>query len=83
MRTNILIDDAVLEEAMRTGPFKTKKDAVDAGLRLLVRQAAYREILRYEGKLMWDEAPVQASGRPTPSVVNEPASVPRNSRAKR
>ena len=54
MRTNIDIDDSVLEPAMRAGPFKTKKEAVEAGLRLLARQAAYREILRYEGKLHWD-----------------------------
>ena len=54
MRTNIDIDESVLEPAMRAGPFKTKKEAVEAGLRLLARQAAYREILRYEGKLDWD-----------------------------
>lgn len=54
MRTNIDIDDAVLDAAMQAGPFKTKKDAVDAGLRLLARQTACREILRWEGKLAWD-----------------------------
>ncbi len=54
MRTNIDIDDAVLDAAMRAGPFKTKKDAVEAGLRLIARQAAYRELLRWEGKLHWD-----------------------------
>ena len=54
MRTNIDIDDATLDAAMRAGPFKTKKDAVEAGLKLLARQAAYREILKWEGKLHWD-----------------------------
>ena len=54
MRTNIDIDDSTLEAAMRAGPFKTKKDAVEAGLKLLARQAAYREILKWEGKLHWD-----------------------------
>jgi Arc/MetJ family transcription regulator len=54
MRTNIDIDDDVLDAAMRAGGYKTKKEAVDAGLRLLARQAAYREILRWEGKLRWD-----------------------------
>ena len=54
MRTNIDIDDSVLDAAMRAGPFKTKKDAVEAGLKLLARQAAYREVLRWEGKLRWD-----------------------------
>ena len=54
MRTNIEIDDDLMEEAMRAGPFKTKKEAVEAGLQLLKRQAAYREILKWEGKLQWD-----------------------------
>jgi antitoxin ParD1/3/4 len=54
MRTNIDIDDATLDAAMRAGAFKTKKDAVEAGLKLLARQAAYREILKWEGKLHWD-----------------------------
>lgn len=54
MRTNIEIDDELMDAALRAGPFKTKKDAVEAGLRLLARQAAQREILRWEGKLHWD-----------------------------
>ena len=49
MRTNIDIDDDVLDAAMKAGSFKTKKDAVEAGLRLIARQAAYREILRWDG----------------------------------
>jgi antitoxin ParD1/3/4 len=53
MRTNIDIDDALMAEAMKAGPFKTKKDAVEAGLKLLARQAAYREILKWRGKLQW------------------------------
>jgi antitoxin ParD1/3/4 len=54
MRTNIDIDDDLMDAAMRAGHFKTKKDAVEAGLQLLKRQAAYREILKWEGKLRWD-----------------------------
>lgn len=54
MRTNIDIDDATLDAAMRAGPFKTKKDAVEAGLKLLARQGACREILKWHGKLHWD-----------------------------
>ena len=54
MRTNIDIDDQVLEAAMKSGAYKTKKDVVEAGLRLVARQAAYREILKWEGKLHWD-----------------------------
>ena len=75
MRTNIDIDDALMAEAMKAGPFKTKKDAVEAGLRLLARQAAYREILKWRGKLEWqgDEAIdwAQPAGA-TASAINEP-----------
>lgn len=68
MRTNVVIDDAVLDAAMRAGPYKTKKDAVEAGLKLLARQAAFRDILALRGKLRWEEAP--AAGR---QAVAEPA----------
>jgi antitoxin ParD1/3/4 len=54
MRTNIDIDDDLMSQAMSAGPYKTKKDAVEAGLKLLARQAAYREILKWEGKLKWE-----------------------------
>jgi len=56
MRTNIILDDDLVAQAMKAGPFKTKKEAVDAGLRLLARQAAYREILALRGKLRWEDA---------------------------
>jgi Arc/MetJ family transcription regulator len=49
MRTNIDIDDDLMAKAMQAGPYNTKKDAVEAGLRLLARQAAYREILKWRG----------------------------------
>jgi Arc/MetJ family transcription regulator len=60
MRTNIIIDDTLLDEAMRAGPYKTKKDAVEAGLKLLARRAAYHDILALRGKLQWDEPEAKA-----------------------
>jgi antitoxin ParD1/3/4 len=54
MRTNIVIDEKLMADAMKAGPYKTKKDAVEAGLKLLARQAAYREILKWRGKLAWE-----------------------------
>ncbi|RZS57910.1 type II toxin-antitoxin system VapB family antitoxin [Sphaerotilus mobilis] len=54
MRTNIVIDPDLLDAAMKAGPYKTKKEAVEAGLRLLARQASYREILKWKGKLKWE-----------------------------
>ncbi|MCE1250266.1 MAG: type II toxin-antitoxin system VapB family antitoxin [Comamonadaceae bacterium] len=78
MRTNIDIDDELLAQAMHAGPFTTKKETVEAGLRLLARQAAYREILKWEGKLKWegDESidwTQPAQGEPAPEhMVQEP-----------
>ncbi len=54
MRTNIVIDPDLLDAAMKAGPYQTKKEAVEAGLKLLARQAAYREILKWKGKLKWE-----------------------------
>jgi antitoxin ParD1/3/4 len=76
MRTNIEIDDALMAEAMKAGPYKTKKDAVEAGLKLLARQAAYREILKWEGRLKWegDESIDWTAPAPVARVeVREPA----------
>ena len=71
MRTNIDIDDALMKAALEAGPFKTKKDAVEAGLELLVRQAAYREILKWRGKLQWegDDASDWTTQQPEPAHV--------------
>jgi Arc/MetJ family transcription regulator len=76
MRTNIDIDDEVLQAAMRAGGFKTKKDAVEAGLRLIARQAHYREVLRWEGRLHWDGDDEGLSTPPpvtVPLLAQEPA----------
>lgn len=79
MRTNIEIDDELMEQAMKAGPFKTKKDAVEAGLKLLKRQAAYREILKWEGRLKWegDEHIAWAQPAPTSHKVQEAVKRPR------
>jgi hypothetical protein len=73
MRTNIDIDDELMARAMAAGPFKTKKEAVEAGLALLERQAAYREILKWKGKLPWgwgDDEPL-LDGQPNIIRVSE------------
>lgn len=57
MRTNIVIDDAIMQAALRGSEYKTKKEAVEAGLKLLARQNHYREVLKWEGKLHWDDQP--------------------------
>ncbi|SIR68443.1 type II toxin-antitoxin system VapB family antitoxin [Pseudacidovorax sp. RU35E] len=53
MRTNIVIDDALMEAAMKAGGFSTKKEAVEEGLRLLARRKAYQDLRALRGKLTW------------------------------
>lgn len=74
MRTNIDIDDALMSRALEAGPYKTKKEAVEAGLELLARRAAYREILKWRGKLTWegdDSADWQAQAKAEAAEVQE------------
>jgi Arc/MetJ family transcription regulator len=54
MRTNIDIDDALMAQAMRATGLNTKRETVEAGLRLLVKIKAQRRIRRYRGKLHWE-----------------------------
>lgn len=54
MRTNIDIDDKIMQEAMRAGGFKTKKEAVEAALRMMARQHKQRDILKLFGKVAWE-----------------------------
>ena len=54
MRTNVEIDDSLMAEALKAGGFKTKKAAVEEGLRLLVRTRAQEQLRRLRGKLRWE-----------------------------
>ena len=56
MRTNIEIDDDLMAAAMAAGGFKTKKEAVEEGLRLLKRKNAYAALLAARGTLFWDDS---------------------------
>ncbi len=57
MRTNIDIDDKIMQEAMRAGGFKTKKETVEAALKALARQRkSQRKILELFGKIEFDPA---------------------------
>ena len=54
MRTNIEIDDELLMEAMKISGHKTKKAAVEAGLRLIVSLNFQEKIRNLRGKLKWE-----------------------------
>ena len=53
MRTNIEIDDELMDEILKEGSFKTKKEAVSEGLKLLLNRLHQRKIRSYKGKLTW------------------------------
>ena len=55
MRTNIEIDDDLMAAAMAAGGFKTKKEAVEEGLRLVRRRQIYNGLLALRGQLQWDD----------------------------
>ena len=54
MRTNIEIDDKLMKQAMKASGVKTKKAAVEAGLRMLVKSHAQQGIRKLFGKVQWE-----------------------------
>jgi Transcription regulator of the Arc/MetJ class len=54
MRTNIIIDDALMDEALKLSDFKTKKETVEEALRLFVSIKNQSSIRSYKGKLHWE-----------------------------
>ncbi|MDO9482146.1 MAG: type II toxin-antitoxin system VapB family antitoxin [Hydrogenophaga sp.] len=56
MRTNIVIDDKLMADVMASGDFKTKREAVEAGLKMLKRRKAYDALLAARGTLHWDDS---------------------------
>lgn len=53
MRTNIDIDDQLMEQAMRTTGASTKRAVVEAALRLLIQTREQGGIRRLRGKVAW------------------------------
>jgi Arc/MetJ family transcription regulator len=53
MRTNIVIDDKLMRKTLRATGLKTKREAVEEGLRLLLRLKRQGEIRNLRGKLAW------------------------------
>lgn len=53
MRTNIVIDDRLMSDVLRTTGLKTKREAVEIGLRTLLRLRRQAEIRRFRGRLPW------------------------------
>ena len=54
MRTNIVIDDALMRDALEASGLKTKKDTVEMGLKLIIKQNKQQAIRKLRGKVRWE-----------------------------
>jgi len=67
MRTNIEIEEELIQKALSLSGLKTKRAAVEAALRLLIRVKEQEEILNLAGKVHWQgDLDESRQGRGTP-----------------
>jgi Arc/MetJ family transcription regulator len=52
-RTNIILDDNIVEEAKELTSFKTKREVIDFALRELIKQLRRKKLLTIRHKGMW------------------------------
>jgi Arc/MetJ family transcription regulator len=53
MRTNIVIDDSLMAEALRVTGARSKREVVELGLKTLVQLKRQERIRGLRGKLRW------------------------------
>lgn len=54
MRTNIEIDDKLMKDALRATGVKTKREAVELGLKTLVQLRAQEKVRQLKGRITWE-----------------------------
>jgi Arc/MetJ family transcription regulator len=54
VRTNIVIDDKLMRDALKATGLKTKREVVDQALRTLLRLSKQAELRKFRGKLHWE-----------------------------
>ena len=54
MRTNIVIDDELMQQALTLSGLKTKREAVEEGLKLLIVMKKQAKIRELRGELSWE-----------------------------
>jgi len=54
MRTNVVIDNSLMQQAMQTTGLSTKEAVVEEGLRLLTRMKEQEGLHRFRGKIVFD-----------------------------
>ncbi len=63
MRTNIIIDDLLMAEALSVSGFTTKKETVEEALKLLITIKHQSVIRTFRGQLQWEGAPGLSGNR--------------------
>ena len=53
-RTNIVLDDKLVEECMKTTGIRTQRALIDHALRELLRHEAQTKILELKGNVHWE-----------------------------
>jgi Arc/MetJ family transcription regulator len=54
MRTNIVIDDELMQATLKATGLKTKREVVDLGLRTLLRLRRQARVRDFRGQLNWE-----------------------------
>ena len=54
MRTNIVIDDKLMDDALKASGYSTKKEAVEQGLKLLLLRSQQQSIRKLRGRVKWE-----------------------------
>jgi len=54
MRTNIVIDDDLMSRVMKVTGVQTKREAVELGLKAILKLKKQENIRRFRGKLDWE-----------------------------
>jgi len=54
MRTNIVIDDELMNDALRLTGVKTKREAVEMALKSLIELKKQENLKQFRGKLKWE-----------------------------
>jgi Arc/MetJ family transcription regulator len=53
MRISVVLDDDLMKLALKASGFKTKKQAIEEGLKLLISVRHQERIRAFRGKLKW------------------------------
>ena len=54
MRTNIVIDDKLMKDVLKATGLDTKKEAVELGLKTLIKLKKQEGIKKFRGRLQWE-----------------------------